>query len=103
VRAYEQVIAATTSETGAKAQLGVGQCRLAQKKPAEAATAFLLVPYTYDFPELGYAAMLEAARAFAEAKQPEQAEKVLRKLLKDAPKDSEWAKAARERLEKGKK
>ncbi|HVK17150.1 MAG TPA: tetratricopeptide repeat protein [Fimbriiglobus sp.] len=100
VKSYEQVIAATTAEAAAKAQLGVGQCRLAQKKPAEAAAAFLVVPYTYDYPELGYAALLEAARAFAEAKQPEQAEKMLRKVLKDAPKDSEWAKAARERLEK---
>lgn len=103
VKAYEQVIAATTAEAAAKAQLGVGQCRLAQKKHAEAAAAFLVVPYTYDYPELGYVALLEAARAFAEAKQPGQAERVLRKVLKDAPKDSEWAKAARGRLEKGKK
>lgn len=98
VTAYEQVIAATTAEAAAKAQLGVGQCRLAQKKPAEAAAAFLVVPYAYDYPDLGYAALLEAARAFAEGNQPGQAERVLRKVLKDAPKDSEWAKAARERL-----
>jgi TolA-binding protein len=103
VRAYEQVIAATTAEPAAKAQLGIGQCRLAQKKYAEAAAAFLVVPYTYDYPELGYAAALEAARAFADGKEPEQAEKVLKKLVKDAPPDSEWSKAARERLEKLKK
>jgi TolA-binding protein len=103
VRAYEQVIAATTAEPAAKAQLGIGQCRLAQKRYAEAAAAFLLVRYTYDYPELGYAAALEAARAFAEGNQPEQAEKVLKKLVKDAPPDSEWSQAARERLEKLKK
>ncbi len=103
VKAYEQVIAATTAEVAAKAQLGIGQCRLAQKKYAEAAAAFLVVRYTYDYPELSYAAALEAARAFAEGNQPEQAEKVLKKLVKDAPPDSEWAKAARERLERLKK
>ncbi len=103
VGAYQQVIAATQSETAAKAQLQIGQCRLAQKKYAEAAAAFLVVPYTYDYPELGFAALLEAARAFAEDGKPDQAEKVLRKVLKDAPKDSDWAKAAQERLGKLKK
>ena len=86
-----------------QAQVQVGQCRLAQKKYAEAANAFLVVPYTYDYPEIGYAALLEAARAFAEDNKPADAEKVLRKVLKDAPKDSEWAKAATERLGKLKK
>ena len=103
VAAYQQVIAATQSEVAAKAQVQVGQCRLAQKKYAEAANAFLVVPYTYDYPEIGYAALLEAARAFAEDNKPADAERVLRKVLKDAPKDSEWAKAAQERLGKLKK
>lgn len=103
IGAYQQVIAATQSETAAKAQLQIGQCRLAQKKYADAAAAFLVVPYTYDYPELSFAALLEAARAFAEDGKPDQAEKVLRKVLKDAPKDSEWAKAAQERLGKLKK
>jgi tetratricopeptide (TPR) repeat protein len=103
VASYQQVIAATTAEVAAKAQLQIGQCRMAQKRYAEAAAMFMVVPYTYDFPALGYAASLEAARAFAEAGQPDQAEQVLRKLLKDAPKDSEWAKAAQERLGKLKK
>lgn len=103
IAAYGQVIAATQSETAAKAQLQIGQCRLAQKKYADAAAAFLVVPYTYDYPELSFAALLEAARAFAEDGKADQAEKVLRKVLKDAPKDSEWAKAAQERLGKLKK
>jgi TolA-binding protein len=104
VASYQQVTAATTAEVAAKAQLGIGHCRLAQKKYMEAAAAFLVVPYTYEaYPELGYAASLEAARAFADGGQPDQAEQTLRKVLKDAPKDSEWAKAAQERLEKLKK
>lgn len=100
VAAYQQVIAATTSEAAAKAQMGIGQCRLAQKRLPEAAAAFLAVTYTYDYPEVANAAALEAARAFADANQPADAERVLRKLLKDAPKGSDWSKAAAERLEK---
>ena len=59
------------------------------------------MPYTYEaFPELGYAAMLEAARAFTDDRKPDQAETLLRKLLVDAPAKSIWAKAATERLQK---
>jgi cellulose synthase operon protein C len=96
---YEQVTKLTTSEVAAKAQTQIGLCRMAQKRFADAATALMVVPYTYDYPELGYAAVLEAARAFAEDKKPDQAERLLKKLLKDAPAESEWAKAAKERLE----
>jgi TolA-binding protein len=100
VKAFEAVIAATQSEVAAKAQLQIGQCRMAQKKPADAAKAFLLVTYTYDYPELTFAALLEAARALEEDKQPAEAEKLLNKVTKDAPADSEWQKAAKERLAK---
>ena len=100
VNQYELVTKLTTAEVAAKAQTQVGLCRMAQKRYAEAATALMVVPYTYDYPELGYAAVLEAARALAEDRKPDQAERLLRKLLKDAPADSEWSKAAKERLEK---
>lgn len=100
---YQQVINATTAEVAARAQTQIGLCKLAQKKYSEAAAALMLVPYTYDYPEIGYAAVLEAARAYEEDKQPEQAAKILAKLAKDAPAGSEWAKAAKARLEKEKK
>jgi len=101
VAAYQAVIAASSGESAAKSQLQIGQCRHAQKRYPEAAAAYLVVPYTYDvFPEVGYAALLEAARAFADAGQPGQAEPILRKLAKDAPADSDWAKAAAGRLKK---
>lgn len=103
VKAFEAVTAATQSEVAAKAQLQIGQCRMAQKKYADAASAFLLVPYTYDYPDLGFAATLEAARAFEEDKKPAEAEKLLNKVIKDAPADGEWQKAAKERLGKLKK
>jgi hypothetical protein len=44
--------------------------------------------------------MLEHARALTEEKKPDEARKLLDRVLQDAPKDSEWSKAAKERLEK---
>lgn len=103
VKAFEAVIAATKSEVAAKAQLQIGQCRMAQKRYGDAATAFLLVPYTYDYPDLAFAALLEAARAHEEDKKPAEAEKLLNRVIKDAPADGEWHQAAKERLAKLKK
>jgi TolA-binding protein len=96
---YNQVIAATTTELGAKAHLQIGLCRLEQKRYGDAATALLIVPYTFDYPELSATALCEAARALVEDKKPEQAERLLRKVIKDYP-TSQWAKVAQERLDK---
>ncbi len=100
---YAAVIAASQAEVAAKAQVKIGECRFAQGKKADAAAAFLLAAYGYDYPEIGFAAALSAAHAQIDDGKPQDAERVLKKLLKDAPKDSEWAKAAAERLEKLKK
>lgn len=100
VKAFEAVIAATQSETAAKAQLGIGHVRFTQKRYADAAGAFLVVPYTYDYPEVGFAAGLEAARAFEADGKPADAVKVLTRVLKDTPADGDWHNAAKERLGK---
>ena len=47
--------------------------------------------------------MVEHARVLAEQKKPDDAAKLLARVLKEAPADSEWARAAKERLEKIKK
>ncbi len=100
-KAFEAVAAASQRQVAAQAQLQIGQCRMAQKKYAAAAGAFLSVPYTYPaFPEVGYAARLEAARAHAADGKAAEAEAVLKKLAQDAPAGSSWAKAAAERLNK---
>lgn len=96
---YGQVIAATTTELGAKAHLQIGLCRLEQKRYGDAVAALLIVPYTFDYPELSATALVEAARALAADKKPEQAERLLRKVVKDHA-GSEWAKVAQERLGK---
>jgi TolA-binding protein len=98
VNTYSQVSAATAGEIGAKAQLQIGLCRLDQKRYPEATTALLVVPFTYDYPDLSAAALCEAGRGFAEMKQHKQAETLWRRVLKDHP-HSEWAEAAKKRLE----
>jgi TolA-binding protein len=98
VNVYSQVTANTATELAAKAQLQIGLCRLEQRRYPEATTALLVVPYTYDYPELSASALSEAARAFAEQKQHDQAMKLLQRVIKDHP-ESKWADAARERLE----
>jgi TolA-binding protein len=102
VNAYAQVVAGTATELAARAQLQIGLCRLEQKRHAEAANAFLVVPFTYDYPELSAAALVEAARAHVEMKQNAAAEKLLQRVIKDHG-QSKWAEVARERLEALKK
>ncbi len=102
VNAYKQVVNNVATELAARAQLNIGLCRLAQKRYAEAGNALLVVPFTYDYPHLSALALVEAARAFAENKQPDQAIKLLERVLRDHP-ESDCAEAARKRLAELKK
>jgi TolA-binding protein len=102
VNYYTQVTANTATELAARAQLNVGECRLAQKRYPEASTALLIVPTTYDYPPLSATALLEAARVFAEDNKPEQAVRLLERVLRDHP-DTEQAEAAKKRLAELKK
>jgi TolA-binding protein len=97
VNAYQQVANGTATEIGAKAQLQIGLCRLEQQRYPEAATALLVVPFTYDYPEWNAVALVEAARTFKELKQNDQAMKLLERVIRDYP-DSKWAEVAKERL-----
>jgi TolA-binding protein len=71
---------------------------LEQKRYPEAATALLIVPFTYDYPEWSAAALCEAGRTFIELKQHDRAVKLFQRVLKDHPK-SKWAEVAQKRLE----
>jgi TolA-binding protein len=97
VNAYTPLAACGPTELGARAQMNIGLCRLAQKRYPEASTALLVVPFTYDYPKLSALALVEAARAFAENKQTEQAERLLQRVLRDHP-GTEHAEVARQRL-----
>jgi len=85
VDAYQQVIKRTAAEVAARAQLQTGLCRLEQKRPAEAANALLVVPFTYDYPELNALALCEAARILADTQQPRQAIHLLERVARDYP------------------
>ncbi|MFO0967192.1 MAG: tetratricopeptide repeat protein [Gemmataceae bacterium] len=97
VNAYTQVTTRSAAEIAAKAQLQIGLCRLEQKRFGDAATAFLVVPFTYDYPDLSAAALLEAARALSDDRKTEQAIRILERVRRDYA-DTPWAEAALERL-----
>jgi TolA-binding protein len=97
VNVYNQVTAATAAETAARAQFQIGVCRLEQKRYAEATAAFLVVPFTYDYPEWTAASLCEAARSLVEEKKPAEAERLLHRVIRDHPK-SKWVETARKRL-----
>jgi predicted Zn-dependent protease len=103
VNAYAMVTQATTDDRAGRSHLQIGLCRAAAKKWSDAGKAFATVYFGYDLPELKYPAMIEHARALLEEKKPAEATELLERVVKDAPKDSEWAKAAQEQLGKIKK
>ena len=103
INAYTQITQATQDDRAGRARLQMGECHAKQKKWKEAGTEFQTVYLGYDIPELKFTAMLEHARVLAEEKKTEDAVKLLERVIKDAPKDSEWTKAAQERLGKLKK
>lgn len=83
--------------TAAKGQLQAGLCRLEQKRYQEAVTLLLAVSARFEDAEIIGAALVEAARAHAELKQRDQAEKLLQQVGKEQPK-SPWAAIAQEQL-----
>ncbi|MCS6866052.1 MAG: tetratricopeptide repeat protein [Gemmataceae bacterium] len=103
VNTYAQVTQATTDDRAGRAYLQIGLCRAATKKWADAGKAFETVYFGYDFPDLKFPAMIEHARVLVEDKKPDDAAKLLERLLKEAPPTSDWAKAAQELREKWKK
>lgn len=97
VNAYSQVVARTATDLAAKAQLQMGLCRMEQKRYLDAANAFLVIPSTYDYPELRAAALLEAGKAYLELNQREQANRQFERILREFP-NTPWSDAAKEKL-----
>ncbi|MBA4190138.1 MAG: hypothetical protein C0467_19310 [Planctomycetaceae bacterium] len=100
INVYVQITQATQDDRAGRARLQIGECHAKQNKWKEAGAEFQTVYLGYDLPELKWTAMLEHARVLNEEKNPESATKLLERVIKDAPKDSEWTKAATERMEK---
>jgi TolA-binding protein len=97
VNQYGEVTRRTVSLFAAKAQLQIGLCRLEQKNFPEAAKSLLVVPFTYDYPELNAQAFCQAGQAYLEQKQPAEAAKLWQRVVKDYP-NTEWAKVAQQGL-----
>jgi cellulose synthase operon protein C len=96
---YSQVVARTATDLAAKSQLQIGLCRMEQKRYLDAANAFLVIPSTYDYPELRAAALLEAGKAYLALNQREQANRQFERIVREFP-NTPWADAAKEKLEK---
>ena len=94
---YTQVVGRSATELAAKAQFQIGACRMEQKRFPDAANAFLVIPTTYDYPELSAAALLEAAQAYREANNRDQATRLLERVVREYP-NTPFAEVANERL-----
>jgi TolA-binding protein len=99
VNTYSEVTKLTTSEVAARAQYNIGVCRFAQQRWQEAADAYQLCAYTYDYPELSSQGLVEAAIAMETLKKVPDAAKLLTQVSRDYPK-SKAAVVAAERLQK---
>ncbi len=95
--AYATVVRETASDAAPRAQIQTALCRAAQNRPAEALSALLVVPLTYDYPEWNAMALYEASRIYVDQKEPQQAVRLLERVKKDYPATA-WAKLAGERL-----
>ena len=98
VEGYNQVATRSATELAAKAQYQIGTCRMAQKKWNDAANAFLVVPTTFDYPELCAASLLEAAQAYRELDQRDQSSRLLQRIVTDYA-GTPFADLAKEQLE----
>ena len=88
----------SATELAARSQFQIGACRMAQKRYNDAANAFLVVPTTYDYPELSAAALLEAAEAYRESGVRDQSTRLLERVVREYS-GTPFADLAKERLE----
>jgi TolA-binding protein len=97
VNAYAAAVATKAPAVTAWAQLQIGLCRLEQKRYADAAKALEAAAAEHSVPEVKAIALVEAAWSHAALKQRDQAEKLLRQVLRDYT-DSKLSAVAKERL-----
>ena len=97
VTAYADLVHRSASESAARAQLNIGICRLEQKQPAEALKALLIVPLTYDYPDISAAAFYQAAQAWLDSQKKQEAVTLLNRVVKEYPATA-WASLAQKRL-----
>jgi TolA-binding protein len=94
---YAQVPLDQPTGLTARARLLMGVCKVALGQYAEAKDSLLAVPANHDAPELCAFALVEAAHSLSRMNEPEQAEKLLLRVVRVYPK-SPWAKVAEQQL-----
>jgi TolA-binding protein len=97
VNVYTELTRHSAAESAARAQVNIGVCRLEQRRPADALKALLAVPLTYDYPDCSAAAWYQAAQAQLQSEKPQEAAKLLNRVMKEYPTTS-WASLAQRRL-----
>ena len=97
IEEYQRVVSETDTETAARAQFMIGECRFAMKEHAEAARQFLKAAYGYPYEEWAGNSHFEAARCFEVLGQIDQAKQSYRAIVEKYPKHDK-AKAAADRL-----
>jgi tetratricopeptide (TPR) repeat protein len=95
---YGQIVGRSATELAARSQYQIGVCRMRQKRFKDAANAFMVVPTTYDYPELSAAALLEAAEAYRESDQRDQARRLWERVTREYA-GTPFAELAKERLD----
>ena len=95
--AYRDVLTKARGELAAKTQLQMGMTLMEMKQYEPALDALLVVPLSYDYPDLSASALCEAAKALVELKKSDDAKTILNRVVKDHP-TGMWAELAKKRL-----
>jgi len=96
---YASITTKTFCRSAARSQLRIGHCYLKQKKYPEAAKAFMVVPYTYNYPDICAEAWFQAGVAHLQSKKTAEAENAWKQLLRYHP-ESKLNAQAKELLSK---
>jgi cellulose synthase operon protein C len=94
---YEQVVAQSGGEPGARAQFMIGEIQFEQKKHEDAIKSFFKVAYGYSYPKWQAEADYEAARCFEVLGKKTQAVKQYQELIEKFP-ESDRVPVAKERI-----
>jgi tetratricopeptide (TPR) repeat protein len=94
---YRDVLSKAHGELAAKTQLQMGLTLMEMKQYEPALDALLVVPLSYDYPELSASALCEAAKALVELKKNDDAKTILNRVVKDHP-TGNWADLAKKML-----
>ena len=99
IAGYNEVANRSATELAARSQYQIGSCKMRQKKWNEAANAFLVVPTTFDYPELSRRVAARSGPGVPRARPArDQATRLLQRIVREYA-NSPFADLAKEQLE----